>query len=97
MADPFAELDTVVHAQLGTDFTIDRTSDTVRICIDESPGENEYGGARGPSVQIIGEILSIDYSKVREGDYLTNGETHYKIIEIMPPVDGSKDLYLKKV
>lgn len=97
MSDPFAILNTAAHAHLGAIFNVERTGESVQLCIDESPDENQYGGTRAPSVQLIGEILPVDYSKVREGDYLTDNETRYKIIEIMPPVDGSKDLYLTKV
>jgi hypothetical protein len=101
MADPFAELDAVIHAELGADFIVERanlpTGDTVRICIDESPDEAEYGGTRAARVQIIGEILPVDYAKVSEGDYLSDAESRYKITEIMPAVEGSKDLYLRKV
>lgn len=101
MADPFAELDAVIHAQLGADFIVERanapTGDTVRICIDESPDKAEYGGTRAPRVHVIGEILPVDYAKVREGDYLSDDESRYKITEIMPAIEGSKDLYLRKV
>ena len=96
MSDPFAELDAVVHSQLGADFTVERTGETVRVCIDESPEENMRGGTRAPSVEIVGEILPTDYSKVAEADYLSDGESRYKITEVMPAVEGSKDLYLKK-
>lgn len=97
MADSFAELDAVIHAQMGADFTVERTGATIRLCIDESPDENQYGGNRAPSVQLLGEILPIDYAKVSDGDYLSDGESRYKITEIMPAIEGSKDLYLRKV
>lgn len=96
MSDPFAELNATAHAILGAPFIVERTGETVQLCIDETPEENEYGGTRAPSVQVLGEVLPIDYGKIKEGDYLSGAESRYKIIEIMPAVDGSKDIYLKK-
>lgn len=97
MSDPFAELNAIVHNQFGAVFTVERTGETVLVCIDESPGRDDYSGMPVNGVDTTGEILPGDYNKVRAGDRITSTTVTYAITEIMPELEGSKDIYLKKV
>ena len=97
MSDPFGELNELVHKQFSKTFTVVRTGETITVDIDETAAQDDYSGVRANSVDYVGEILPKDYSKVRAGDLLERDSEAYKVTEVMPPLEGTKDLFLKKV
>ncbi len=97
MSDPFDLLNDVVHKQFSKAFTVVRTGEVITVAIDESAEQENYSGVRGNTVDYVGEVLPADFGKVRAGDRLEGVTGNFKVSEIMPPLEGTKDLFLKKV